>query len=114
MLIGGHCALLAASRVLSCPALSLREGYPNPQCRRLGSSVAHAGWHVGTRQWSSPAWPRARELTYLGLGRVMAWERASLRFDVFSFAARGLRDPRLAEGFAEKGVVRREQAPAGL
>ena len=73
-----------AWRALYCPALSLREGFPNPQCRKLGASVAHA----------RAAWPKSRELTYLGLGRVMAWERSKMRYDVFSFAARGLADPR--------------------
>ena len=70
-------------RALHCPPLSLREGYPNSQCRKLGASVTHP----------NASWPARREITYLGLGRVLAWERATMRYDVYSFAARGLADP---------------------
>ena len=61
-------------RALSCPPLSLREGYTNAQCRKLGFGSG---------------WPKEREVAYLGLGRVMAWDRLSMRYDVYSFASRG-------------------------
>ena len=61
-----------AWRVLGCPALSLREGLPSTACRKLG---------FGT-------WPTGREILYLGRGRVMAWERATMRFDVWSLMTR--------------------------
>lgn len=44
-------------RAMHCPPLSIREGIPNPSCRKLGFG----------------RWPARHELTYLGLGRVMLW-----------------------------------------
>ena len=46
-------------RVLHCPPEQLRQGFPNPSCRKLGYGV----------------WPPGRVVTYLGGGRVMAWHR---------------------------------------
>ncbi len=66
-------ALSGSARVLHCPPLAVREGIPGPSCRKL----AYASW------------PTGREAVYLGLGRVMAWERATQRFDLWSFARRG-------------------------
>lgn len=62
-----------ACRALHCPPLAVAEGVPGPSCRKLGFA----------------AWPAGREAVFLGRGRVMAWERASLRYDVWSFAPRG-------------------------
>ena len=87
-------AASGAWRALSCPPLSMRAGYPNPECRKLGAGTD---------------WPPHREVTYLGQGRVMAWERATLRFDTYSFSARGrnvLRNASAAPFFAHAGSGR--------
>ena len=60
-------------RVLHCPAHEVRQGFPNPSCRKLG---------YGT-------WPVGRVVSYLGAGRVMAWQRSSMAYSLWSFAERG-------------------------
>ena len=60
-------------RVLHCPPEQLRQGFPNPSCRKLGYGV----------------WPPGRVVTYLGGGRVMAWHRRSMNFSVWDSAGRG-------------------------
>ena len=57
-------------QALHCPALSTREGIPNPSCRKLGAGLLD----------------RDRELTFLGLGRVMLWRRRTLEYSVWSAA----------------------------
>ena len=59
-------------QALHCPALSTREGIPNPSCRKLGAGLLD----------------RDRELTFLGLGRVMLWRRRTLEYSVWSAAER--------------------------
>ena len=60
-------------RVLRCPPAELRQGFPNPTCRKVARG----------------AWAPALQLTYLGGGRLMAWSRRTLRFELWSFAERG-------------------------
>lgn len=60
-------------RVLHCPPEQLRQGFPNPSCRKLGYGV----------------WPPGRVVTYLGGGRVMAWQRRSMNYSVWDSAERG-------------------------
>ena len=62
-----------AWRVIACPPLSIREGVPSGACRKLGYGK----------------WPAGREIVYLGNGRTMAWERRTMRYDLYTFAPRG-------------------------
>ena len=57
--------------MLRCPPAELR-GLPEPDVPQGGG-----------------AWAPALQLTYLGGGRLMAWSRRTLRFELWSFAERG-------------------------
>jgi hypothetical protein len=60
--------LLGFWRALYCPPNSVREGLPNPSCRKLGAG----------------RWSASYELAYLGLGRMMLWQRSTLHYEVWS------------------------------
>ena len=62
-------------RALSCPSqTSAREGLFASTCRKMGYGK----------------WPARRSVLYLGLGRVMLWERSTMQYTVYSFAERGV------------------------
>lgn len=56
-------------RVVHCPPLELRQGFPNPSCRKLAFGL----------------WMPGREVIYLGGGRVMLWERATMRYELWGY-----------------------------
>eukprot|EP00966_Prymnesium_polylepis_P200290 4641237-Prymnesium_polylepis.1 len=59
-------------RVMHCPPLELRQGFPNPSCRKVGFGKLASD----------------REVVYLGRGRVLLWERATLRYELWGFERR--------------------------
>jgi hypothetical protein len=73
-----------AWRAVACPPLSMRGGFPNPSCRKMGTG----------------RWDAHLEITYLGSGRAMAWNRTTLQYQLFSFAARGVNALRNASAAA--------------